>query len=125
MPAFRDVAVGELFDDRHLIFCETALHAAVSSGHKDVVNELLSRDTRALACHDYTGRTPLHEAVRKNHKAIMKMLLNEPQTKINFPCSYWQNVQDHIHVYHFNVYQNIISFCDNKQDGGHMSLFYF
>ncbi len=94
VPAFPDVAVGELFDDRHLILCETALHAAVSSGHKDVVKELLSWDTRALACHDYTGRTPLHEAVRKNNDKIMKMLLNKPQTKINVPCSYWQNVQD-------------------------------
>ena len=89
-----DVAFGELFDDIHLIFCETALHAAVSLGHKQIVKELLSKDTRALVCHDYTGRTPLHEAVRKSNEEIMKMLLNKPQTKINFPCSYWQNVQE-------------------------------
>ena len=88
------VAFGELFDDSHLIFCETALHAAVSSGHKEIVNELLSKDARALACHDYTGRTPLHEAVRKNNEEIIEMLLSKPQTKINYPCRYWQNLPE-------------------------------
>ena len=95
MPS-KVVVFGELFDDRHLIFCETALHAAASLGHKKIVNELLSKDTRALECHDYTGRTPLHEAVRTNNQEIIEMLLNRPQTKINYPCNFWQNLQaDH------------------------------
>ena len=86
--------IGELFDDRHLIFCETALHAAVSSGHKAVVMELVSRDKWALSCHDYTGRTPLHEAVRKNNTEILKLLLSEDQTKIHSACDHWQDVHD-------------------------------
>ncbi|KAL9988502.1 hypothetical protein ACROYT_G002956 [Oculina patagonica] len=84
--------VGELFDDRHLIFCETALHAATSSGHKAVVMELVSRDKWALACRDYTGRTPLHEAVRQNNTEMVKLLLMEDQTKIHSGCDHWQDV---------------------------------
>ena len=85
--------VGELFDDIHLIFCETALHAAISSGHKAVVAELVARHKRALACRDYTGRTPLHEAVRQNNVEIVKLLLTEDQTNVHSACDQWQNVQ--------------------------------
>ena len=85
--------VGELFDDRHLIFCETAFHAAISSGHKAVVKELIYSHKRALACRDYTGRTPLHEAVRKNNTEIVKLLLVEDQAKAHSACDHWQNVE--------------------------------
>ena len=90
-----DIEVGELFDDKHLIFCETALHAAVSIGWKAVVKELVSRGTVALSCQDYTGRTPLHEAVRKNDSEIVKLLCAKDQTMIHKTCNHWQNVQDH------------------------------
>ena len=86
--------IGELFDDSHLIFCETALHVAVSSGHNDIVKELLSSDTRALGCHDYSGRTPLHEAVRKNNHNILEVLLTTHETSTNVSCTYWQNVEE-------------------------------
>ena len=89
--AFNDF--GELFDDRHLIFCETALFAAVSSGHKAVVEELVARHKWALACRDYTGRTPFHEAVRKNNTEIMKLLLVADPTKVHIACDHWQNVE--------------------------------
>ena len=85
--------VGELFDDRHLIFCETALHSAISSGHNMIVKELVSRNKWTLACHDYTGRTPLHEAVRKNNTEIVELLLMEDQTKVHSACDHWQNLQ--------------------------------
>lgn len=88
-----DVEVGELFDDKHLIFCETALHAAVSMGWKAVVKELVSRGTVALACQDYTGRTPLHEAVRKNNSEIVRILLAQDKTMIHKACNHWQSVQ--------------------------------
>jgi len=85
---------GELFDDRHLIFCETALHSAISSGHNAIVKELVSRDKRALACHDFTGRTPLHEAVRKNNTEMVKLLIMEDQSKVHATCDRWQNLQE-------------------------------
>ena len=85
--------VGELFDDKHLIFCETALHAAVSTGQIAVVKELVSRGTGALACRDYTGRTAFHEAVRKNNSDIVKLLLKKDQTVTHKKCNRWQNVQ--------------------------------
>ena len=90
-----DIEVGELFDDKHLIFCQTALHAAVSIGWKAVVKELVSRGTVALACQDYTGRTPLHEAVRKNDSEIVKLLCAKDQTMIHKTCNHWQNVGGH------------------------------
>ncbi|XP_022807976.1 ankyrin repeat domain-containing protein 50-like [Stylophora pistillata] len=84
---------GELFDDKHLIFCETALHAAVSSGHNSIVKELVSRDTRTLACHDYSGRTPMHEAVRTNNSEMVQFLLKKDASKVRSTCDHWQNIR--------------------------------
>ena len=41
---YAEVSYGELLDDKHLIYCETALHTAISSGHNKVVKELISKD---------------------------------------------------------------------------------
>ena len=90
-----DVKVGELFDDKHLLFCETALHAAVSSGHNAVVKELVSSGIGALVCRDYTGRSPLHEAVRKNNTEIVKLLLTKDKSMIHKTCNRWQSVEEH------------------------------
>ena len=75
-----------LYDDKYLIFCETALDAAVSAGHEAVVRELVSRPASALACQDYSGRTPLHEAVRKNDKDIVQLLLIKGPKIVNQNC---------------------------------------
>ena len=90
-----DFEVGELFDDKHLIFCETVLHAVVSAGHEAVVKELISKGTRALRCRDYKGRTPLHEAVRKNNSEIVKLLLKKDHTMLLNTCNHWQSVHEH------------------------------
>ena len=87
-----DVSYGELFDDKHLILCHTALHAAVASGHKDVVYLLISEETNALNCYDYSGRTPLHEAVRKNDTQLVDILLEKQPHKVNYKCYHWQGV---------------------------------
>jgi len=84
---------GELFDDKHLILCHTALHAAVASGHKDVVYQLISEQINALNCYDYSGRTPLHEAVRKNDRQLVDILLHKQPHKINYKCYHWQCVK--------------------------------
>ena len=84
---------GELFDDKHLIFCETALHAAASAGHVEVVRELISSPPTALRCRDYTGRTALHEAVRKNNSEIVKMILKKDPALIHETCNHWQRVE--------------------------------
>lgn len=83
-----------LYDDKYLMFCETALHAAVSAGHEAVVRELVSRPTQALACQDYSGRTPLHEAVRKNDKEIVKLLLIKGPNLVNQNCDNWQSFHE-------------------------------
>ncbi len=84
--------IEELFDDKHLILCETALHSAVVSGHSNVVSKLISKETNALSCFDYTGRTPLHEAVRKNDKKLVDVLLEKQPQVIHQNCNHWQQV---------------------------------
>ena len=85
---------GVLYDDKHLIFCETALHAAVSAGHEAVVRELVSKPKHALACQDYSGRTPLHEAVRKNHNEIVKLLLIKQPKLVHQNCNNLQSFHE-------------------------------
>ena len=78
-------------DDKHMIFCETALHAAVSSGHYEVTGILLSQDDNAIHCTDYAGRTPLHESVRKNNlQSLQRLLLANANVK--FKCNSFQNL---------------------------------
>lgn len=84
----------ELFDDKHLIFCQTALYASIAFGYKEVTKELVAKDKRALTCHDYTGRTPLHEAVRKNDREMVQFLLMEGHAKIDSTCNHWQVVSN-------------------------------
>lgn len=87
-----DDGIGELFDDKHLILCQTALHAAIASGHKNVVSILISEETSALNCYDYTGRTPLHEAVRRNDEKLVEILLEKQPQTIHQNCNHWQQV---------------------------------
>ena len=81
-----------LFDDEHLIFCHSALHAAVASGHNKVVTRLLSEKDNALDCHDYSGRTPLHEAVQKDRTIIVNTLLEKQSQMIHKKCKHWQKL---------------------------------
>ena len=87
-----EVDAGELFDDIHLIRCESALHAAVSAGNEAVVKLLVSQLHSAIACHDYTGRTPLHEAVRKNRTDILIALLNA-KASVEKECRFLQTFE--------------------------------
>ena len=86
--------VKKLYDDNYLIFCHSALHAAVAAGHKKVVTRLLSEKHNALNCHDYSGRTPLHEAVRKNDLTIVNILLDKHSQMVKFKCKHWQEVDE-------------------------------
>ena len=87
-----EVDAGELFDDIHLIRCETALHAAVTAGNEAVVKLLVSQVYSAIACHDYTGRTPLHEAVRRNNTSIVKVLLSA-KANVKKECRFMQTLE--------------------------------
>ena len=62
-------------DDKHLIFSETALQAAVSRQHFDVVQDLLSYSKAAVSCQDYSGRTPLPRAAKRNSIKMAKELI--------------------------------------------------
>ena len=64
-----------LYDNRHLYLRETALHAAIGSGHLSVIKTLLSEDQTAIDCPNSAGRRPLHEAVHANNYNTLKLLL--------------------------------------------------
>ena len=78
-------------DDKHLLFCQTALHASVLKGHIRVVQILLSQSNNALQCTDFSGRTPLHDAVRSNNKAIAEVLLLSGANVLR-RCGFHQNL---------------------------------
>ena len=82
----------QFYDDKHLIFCQTALHAAAASGYNRVVSRLLAEEHNALHCQDYSGRSPLHEAVRKNHPKIVDILLDKEPRMMQRKCEHWQEV---------------------------------
>lgn len=82
------VSYGELLDDEHLIYCETAFQTAISSGCNKVVKELISKDKSALACQDHSGRTPLHEVAQRNNREIVTLLLKEDQREMESTCDY-------------------------------------
>ena len=89
--------IGELFDDKHLIFCETALHAAVSAGHEEVVWELVSfKPSAELTCRDYSGRTPLHVAVQKGHFRIAVFLVKKDSKLVHETCYHMQSFHENI-----------------------------
>ena len=102
-----DDGIGELFDDKHLILCQTALHAAVASGHKNVVSILISEETSALNCYDYTGRTPLHEAVRRNDEKLVEILLEKQPQIIHQNCNHWQQVGENFRSDMLSVQESI------------------
>ena len=88
---------GELFDDKHLIFCETALHAAVSAGHEMIVQQLVDFNPSAeLTCRDYSGRTPLHVAVQKGHLRIAILLVMKDSTLVHETCNHMQSFHENI-----------------------------
>ena len=80
-----------LSDDKFKIFCQSALHLAVTKNHTEVAQLLLSPKYRTVHCTDFTGRTPLHEAVRQNHVEMAELLI-KGGTKISHKCSRFQNL---------------------------------
>ena len=64
-----------VYDDYHLLLCRTSLFSAVENNHKNVVQLLAQRSTKALSCADYSGRFPIHEAAFQNNTEIMSILV--------------------------------------------------
>ena len=54
---------------------DSALAAAVASGHDEVVNSLLSREHNARICSGYSGRAPLDGVNQENNRAIVDITL--------------------------------------------------
>ena len=96
-----------MFDDKHLILCQTALHAAVASGHEHVVSSLISEETSALNCYDYTGGTPLHEAVRRNDEKLVEILLEKQPQIIHQTCNHWKQMGENFMSDKLSVQESI------------------
>ena len=54
---------------------DSALAAAVASGHDEVVNSLLSREHNARICSGYSGRAPLDGVNQENNRALVDITL--------------------------------------------------
>ena len=83
----------------HQCFCETALHAAVFSGHRLIVEEILSRGKSSLECKRRSGKTPLLDAAEKNDTEMATLLLNAG-ANVDARC------EDLISEYEFAISQN-------------------
>ena len=59
----------------HEFFCETALHAAVSRGHINIVKLLLRFGYDSLECTHHSGKTVLMDAVERNDTEMVELLL--------------------------------------------------
>ena len=105
---------GDLYDDKHLLFCETALHAAVSVGHEAVVRELASHPATVLTCRDYSGRTPLHEAVRKRNGRIVGFLLWKDPKLVYETCNHLQSFHENIIPLSWTSHDGLSTECDTK-----------
>lgn len=53
----------------------TALHIAAKLGHKEVADEIISRDNTLLSMRNKDGDTPLHIAVRTTHTDVASLLI--------------------------------------------------
>ena len=63
------------FYDLHDMFCETALHAAVSKRHINMTKLLLQFGNSAVECKHHSGKTPLMDAVERNDTEMAEILL--------------------------------------------------
>lgn len=54
----------------------TALHIAAKLGHKEVADEIISRDNTLLSMQNKDDDTPLHIAVRTTHTDVASLLIN-------------------------------------------------
>mmetsp|Transcript_45456 Transcript_45456/g.120566 ORF Transcript_45456/g.120566 Transcript_45456/m.120566 type:complete len:236 (-) Transcript_45456:138-845(-) len=56
--------------------CSPALFEAASSGHEEIVSELLRAGCHADGCDEHTRKTALHAACEKGHETICMLLLD-------------------------------------------------
>ncbi|OAF98488.1 ankyrin, partial [Paraphaeosphaeria sporulosa] len=67
---------------------QAPLHAAASSGHVNITEELLSRKA-LINCKDYSGRTPLQLAIQYRHQEIIRLLLENSAKTTGILPSQW------------------------------------
>ena len=64
---------------------QTALHAAASGGHEEVVAVLLDHPGVDPNCYDKLGWSALHIAVHLGHYRVGALLLQQPGIEVNIP----------------------------------------
>ena len=72
---FSEMSQKKTIQESHAFFCETALHAAVSRGLIDIVQQLLNFGKESLECKHYSGKTVLMDAVERNDTEMVDFLI--------------------------------------------------
>ncbi len=99
----------------------TPLHVASRSGHVQIVQELLKKDTSGIDIPDKNGMTPLHEAVQHKHEKVVELLIKaganvlarikHAQTPLDLLLSSLTEGEDLT-----NALQNILRLLEFKQE---------
>ena len=72
-------------DPSKIFGTQTALHAAASGGHEEVVAVLLEHPGVDPNCYDELGWSALHIAVHLGHYKVGALLLQQPGIEVNIP----------------------------------------
>ena len=72
-------------DPSKIFGTQTALHAAASGGHEEIVAVLLEHPGVDPNCYDKLGWSALHIAVHLGHYRVGALLLQQPGIEVNIP----------------------------------------
>ena len=72
-------------DPSKIFGTQTALHAAASGGHQEIVAVLLEHPGVDPNCYDNLGLSALHIAVHLGHYRVGALLLQQPGIEVNIP----------------------------------------
>ena len=72
---FSNLRRNKSYREIHNMFCETALHAAVSKHYTHIVKLLLQFGNSTLECKHHSGKTALMDAVERNNTEMAELLL--------------------------------------------------
>ncbi|XP_045173247.2 uncharacterized protein LOC123534861 [Mercenaria mercenaria] len=113
-----------LFDDSHLIMCETALHAAVRENRTALVKVLISQPLNALSCIDRSGRTPLISAIVYNRREIFHQIIRRFRFDVHLKCQHPKYITDISQLSETELSNLQLSMCDSESPVLHIAAKY-
>ncbi|XP_045173059.2 uncharacterized protein LOC123534734 [Mercenaria mercenaria] len=113
-----------LFDDSHLISCETALHAAVRENRTSIVKVLILQPSNALSCTDRSGRTPLISAIVYNRREIFHQIIHRLRFDVHHKCQQPKYIADISQLSEIEQSNLQSSMCDSESSVLHIAAKY-